>query len=258
MINILTHGINKIKFAVPGEILNLVFKSNLNRRDFNTSIDELIKRSVLIPIVMVDCNIMSGMTTDIPLSSCRVLSSSMTETVIVVDKKLTGGKSVLSALNITIPTDVPYENNDSNPAIRQMANSMLNNAPLAISRMDVVGENIIKISGNLTGIWNAVLTVSLENNIDMSNINIRSADYFAELCEYAIKAYIYNEWIIQLDKGQLYSGHQIGKIGEIIESYSDSHTEYREFLNNTWAKVAYMDDNVRMNKHVNMYFGGAI
>jgi hypothetical protein len=90
----------------------------------------------------------------------------------------------------------------------------------------------------------------------MSHIQMRSYRPFCRLVELAVKAYIYNDQVIEVDIGKIRGGQEIGKFKEIVEEYKDAEEQYQEFLATTWQKVAYMNDNETFNRFVRSLIGG--
>jgi len=95
----------------------------------------------------------------------------------------------------------------------------------------------------------------LANDENMSNIQIRSYPDFFKLVEFAVKSYIYNELIIQVDTAELRYGQAVGAFKDVLTSYSDAESNYQDFLSNTWRKVAFMNDATQMQRLLKLMIG---
>ena len=87
-------------------------------------------------------------------------------------------------------------------------------------------------------------------------MQMRYIRQFSELCVYAVQAYIYNEYIIQMDIGELHGGQNLGKFKEIIESYQDADELYRTFLREKMGKIFVMNDTESYTRFLRGVMGG--
>jgi hypothetical protein len=90
----------------------------------------------------------------------------------------------------------------------------------------------------------------------MSHIQPRSYKAFCKLVEYAVKAFIYNEYIIEVDMGELRGGHNLGKFKDIIEGYSDAEELYSTYLTEKWQKIAFQNDRESLTRFLKLTVGG--
>jgi hypothetical protein len=91
-----------------------------------------------------------------------------------------------------------------------------------------------------------------------ANFNNLDPMYYAEFAELvfrAVKAYIYNNLIIDLDEGQIRAGASLGRIREIIDSYADADQMYMDYLNVDWKKVGMLADQELKRKILKLSLG---
>ena len=62
----------------------------------------------------------------------------------------------------------------------------------------------------------------------LTNLNTTSVQPFADLCVWAVKAYIFNITTVPLDKAYIMNGYQVGQFKTIIDSYADANEKYAE------------------------------
>jgi hypothetical protein len=77
--------------------------------------------------------------------------------------------------------------------------------------------------------WVVVCRVAYDES--MNHLNGSSIDAFAEMCVIATKMFIYNQLIIEIDRGYVEFGMDIVSVRQIIEPWSDLNDLYREKVN---------------------------
>jgi hypothetical protein len=266
--NPITKALDEMMFRIPREILKVVFLEPYQQyRDLPSDIKERIRCLVLQPRVLVDCNLVSGVETRIDLSGLpsETVDDGYT-TVFRIPKSMTDGRSILSVFDVTYGDLYNtqsgygvYSYSRTSPAL-QLANAameaQIRTPHVGTTKVELIGENVVMVQDSIILPNNLYLRCSLENEENLSNIQARSYLVFARLVELAVKAYIYNSYVIKLDIGELRAGVQVGKIKEIIDSYADAEQMYQEHLAEKWAKVAFMNDPESMRRYMSLMIGG--
>jgi hypothetical protein len=124
------------------------------------------------------------------------------------------------------------------------------------SRVQLIAENTILIRDGTAIPQNSFLRCVLANDDNLSNIQLRSYRHFSNLVELAIKSYIYNELVVQIDVGEIRYGQVLGVFKEIVTSYADAEVNYRDYLTETWEKVAFMNDDESHLRYLKLLIGG--
>ena len=261
--NALTYAVNQIKFSIPMDILNIAFAEYNSYNNKMISLDEKIMTAVLRPRVMTDANLVGGIHTLIDLNKCAITYLNNREFIADVPKALTSGKSIITALSLV--SNVVYSQATSYNEMQaplSAATNMMNNLGtenvVQTARLEMIGDNTVLIQDPTIHLVNSTLRCVVENMSNMENINPRSFPAFAKLCILATKAFIYNTTIIKLDKGYIYSGHELGIIKDLIEGYSDSEEMYLEHLTTTWGKVSFMNNSDSMDRYVKSMIANTI
>ena len=122
--------------------------------------------------------------------------------------------------------------------------------------VQLIGENVVMVRDTVLLPANIYLRCLLENDSNMSHIQLKSYRDFSKLVELAVKAYIYNEYVITMDMGELYAGQQLGRFKEIIDNYADAEELYQTFLTERWEKVSLMNDRETWTRHLRLRMGG--
>lgn len=265
--NALRKALDDLKFTIPRSILDTVFvKRHTNSRVVTApSIDDQILNNVIRPRVYIDTNLVGGAEVLVPLTGLQGEEVSLTDMVYRIPKKLTQNRTIMSVLNIT------YVDANSMAAAGQYAScgvsaeqsaaqSLLDAvAPLpmiATGRVTIIGENVVLIRDSIRIPSNSYLRCVVGHDEAMSHIQPRSYKAFCKLVEYAVKSYIYNEYIVEMDMGELRGGHNLGKFKDIIEGYSDAEELYSTYLIEKWAKVSFQNDRESLTRFLKLQVGG--
>lgn len=96
----------------------------------------------------------------------------------------------------------------------------------------------------------------LENDQAINHLKPKSIAFFKQLVLLAVKAYIYNELILEIDQARLVGGHELGKYREIVESYADADEMYNEKLTEIMGVVFFLNDEEQATRHIRLMLGG--
>lgn len=254
-------ALRELSFRVPPQILKIVFSSgrrSWGRQQGTISIEEQIMALVIRPRVMVDTEIASSILTNIPIDKCDQVRVDRNTWTVTVPKSLTDGRSILSVQEIQYAS---YNATTVNPPALQMRSSVYSNAerllaanevpPIASNhRVDIVGENVVLISEVPVLMPNLMLSCLLGTDENLSHLKPKYYNDFARLVEYAVKSYIYNQYVIELDYGEIEGGQAIGRVKEIIESYSDMEELYQTYLEEQWFAKEIANDEASMSRYI--------
>lgn len=262
----LSKCIDEVKFRIPRAILEAVFiKRAQHWRLTPASLDEHILNEVVRPRVLVDCNLVGGTEVFIPLDGVPLERSNDYTTVYRIPKDKTQGRSIMSVLNITFsdPTKVSSygvaagaHNSIMMQAGQAVMDAMGNMPVTSTAYVQLIGENVVMVRDTVVLPANIYLRCLLENDENMSHLQLKSYRDFSKLVEYAVKAYIYNEYVIPMDMGELYGGQALGRFKEIIDSYADAEELYQDFLRDKWQKVSLMNDREQHTRFLRLMMGG--
>lgn len=265
--NVYTKAIDTIKYTVPKAILQLAFKDDLvNWRQAPVSIDHQILEKVIKPRVLVDLNLVGGQTVIINLDGTPAKYTDTHNIVYEISPALTSNREIISILSVSylpysssfnslgygMGTINPTSMSDLMSATQRVADSHSNIPPVSNATADLVGYNtvLIRDQHRVTNAYQ--IRCVLANAENLSNINPRSYLHIAKLCELAVKSYIYNKMIIDMDYTHLVGGQELGKVKEIVESYSDHEQMYQDYLKQVVQKVMFMNDHFTHARFIKM------
>lgn len=264
--NALAKALSDLKFNFNRAILETVFiKRHQNYRVAAVSLDEQILNEVIRPRVYQDANLVGGTEMLVPLNGLVSEEVNTTDMVYRIPKRLTNNRTIMSALNVT------YVDAQSMAAAGNFATcgvsaeqSAAQNLLDAVSplpmistgRISIIGENVIYIKDSIRIPSNSYLRCVVAHDEAMSHLQPRSYRAFSKLVEYAVKAYIFTEYELEMDMGELRGGHSLGKFKEIIERWSDANELYDTYLTEKFMKISMQNDTAQMNRFVRLNTGG--
>lgn len=261
-------ALDEVKFRINKRVLEKVFITRHQtgwRNPQPLSLDEQILREVIRPRVMVDCNLVGGTEAIIDLNGLIADRANDYTSVYRIPKDKTQGRSIQSVLNITFsdPTKASsYGVAAGNQAtsMLQAASSVMNamgSIPItSTARVSLIGENVVMVRDTVVLPANIYLRCILENDEAMSHIQLKSYVHFSNLVTLAVKAYIYNEYIVEMDMGELHGGQSLGVFKTLIEGYADAEELYQTYLLEKWQKVALMNDVESYTRLLRSVIGG--
>lgn len=277
--NAIAYSLGRVKQSIPRQILEAAFISkqlttwSLARK---LNIDQEIINAVIAPRVLIDCNLVGGSQAMIALSGLgqEIVEGGMT--VIHIPKERTQGRSINSALHVAFysaqsvgsylsgqgsgyagyNTYNGQNNNTALMAATQGVMTSFDQMPLiSTSKVQLIAENTILIKDNIILSPGCFLRCILDNDENLNNIQMRSYRLIANLVIMAVKAYIYNELVIDLGQGRLQGGAEIGVFKDIISGYSDADQNYMDYLNDVIEALLYMNDSESYMRLIKLNIG---
>lgn len=257
------YAVNKIKLAIPKEILQKTFIDAVPRfKSIRSavSMDHLIKMKVIRDYVLTDCNLIGANEIDVAIKAnwCQVIDSN--NYIVRVPKSHTQNRTITEVMNATfLPQSgylMPYGTmqavSDTTIATNKLLNNIRNPTITGTIDCEVIGENVVSVVGAGTVPSNMFLTIMVEHDDNMSQLRKQAYPYFAELCIRATKAYIWANKIVEMDKAEIEGGYTLNRYTSIVEGYEDAYEEYQEYFNEKWKKVSFMADPRRNEKYLRM------
>lgn len=254
----LSKSLDECKFRLPKPILDAVFiQRDVRYRQLPASIDEHILNEVIRPRVLVDCNLAGGAEVVISLDGVPV---TMTEdygvaspftTVYRIPKSRTQGRSIMSVLNIMFSNSPMTTNgnamaNNQNSSMLQAGSAVFDamaSIPVtSTAKIQLIGENVVMVRDSIVMPNNCYLRCVVANDENMSHLPLKAYRQFSELVVLAVKAYVYNSYVIAMGLGELFGGQNLGVFKDIIDGYADSDELYRTYLEEKMTKVLFMSD----------------
>lgn len=264
--NVLRKAVDDLKFYIPRPILETVFvKRAASWRAQSPSLDDQVLNQVIRPRVYTDCNLVGGHEIMVSLLGLEAEQFDQNTTIYTIPKERTQNRTIMSVLNITFvdPSAVVSTGAYSQcgvtaigTASQALMDSMAPIPAISTATVNLIGENTVMVRDITRVPSNSYLRCIVSHDEAMSHLQPRSYKAFCKLVEYAVKAYIYNEYIIEMDMAELRGGHNLGKFKDIIEEYADANELYDTYLREKWQKISEMNDREGTARYIKMIVGG--
>jgi hypothetical protein len=264
--NIITKAINDLKYKIPGQVLRIAFTEQDSWRSAPISIDEQIRSKVINSRVLVDANMIGGQTVIISLEGLQAKYIDTYTVMYEIPMHLTNYRTIMSVLSISyllystsfnalgsgMGVVNPNSMSDIMSAGQRVADSMSNIPPISNANVELVGHNTILLRDQLRTTNAYQLRCVVANEDDLSNISPRSFLAFSKLVELAVKSYIYNKLIIDIDMAYLVGGQELGAIKTYVEGLSDAEEMYVTHLNEVWSIASFCNDQSQFHRFIKL------
>lgn len=270
------NAIRDLKFTIPRALLDKAFVNRFSgwRQQTQVDLDSQLLNLVIKPRVLVDCDLVGGTQITVPLEGLDFQITETGTTVVRIPKSRTDGRSIVSVLHVSYMSSTnvaaiattygstgtqsynPTENSALMGATAALMNSHDKIPITSTANVRLIAENVVMFRDVFTPSANAFLRCVVANDENLNNIQIRSYPHFAKLVGFAVKSYIYNTLIIEIDQAELQGGAALGMFKTILEGYSDSEQNYQDFLSETWQRVAFMNDQETHHRYLKLLTGG--
>ena len=264
--NLIQKALDECRFNIPREVMELAFlQTGSYDRRIPISLDTRIREKVIDQRVIPDCNLVGGSQVLIPLQGIDPeYVDAPFSAVYRIPKSLTQGRTITTALSVSYGDALtmggqyvgPEQWNPMLDAGNQMLRASSPVPPVSTAQLELIGENTIFLRDTVSIPSILYLRCIVENAQEMNNIKPASYHAFCKLVVLGVKAFIYNELNIKLDLGQLQGGMNVGRIREVVDSYSDSNELYETHLSEVWRKTAFLNDPETHRRHTRMIVGG--
>lgn len=247
------NALRDVHFAIPRRILDtafILYGQGVN--NYQVNIDSVIRDQVIISRVMKDCNLVGGTEINVDIIDCEVLEQDDYKAVIRIPKSKTNGRLVVSVTSLTErQTDIGSNMDTFQSTMSLQANPLPNLDFQYTSQIRIMGDNLVFVENIQPQVFDMAFKCLVENDKNFTNLPAQAYPQFSKLVELAVKAYIYNKLLIEMDEGYVQGGANIGALKNIVESYADANQMYNEYLEQTWTKVAFMTDQSRYGNFLN-------
>lgn len=263
----------EIKNRIPIPVLQRAF-GDVQRRfsSVPVDLDSMIMQNVIKSRVMMHCNIIGGTQVMINLSGYPRQVPDERSSLYHVPPEALQGREIVSPQSVSYGYGYSIAYSNYNPYFDQMQSAGCGNAGILTAanqiysamanlpivetaRVTLIGTNQVLIQDQVRIPDRVYLRAMLTHDSQMANIQSASWGRFAQLCVLATKAYIYNHMVINLNRGAIEGGFDLGVIKEIIDGYADADELFLTYLEETWFKTSRMNDHETHLRHVRNLMG---
>lgn len=267
------------RFKIPPQILEIAFKEQVNSLNVTAprSLTERIMEKVIRPIVLKDLKNISGKHIVLQLTDRDIIhrTQGLNGGQIVtyyIKPAAIENREIVSALSVsytpymlTASKDMAasassfYNNyNDMSATSLRLMESATNIPIVSTAVVELVGTHTVVVRNTMHEARLYDLRCVVSGDDDINNFIARTSKDIRLLCEYAIKAYIHNNMLVDLDMGFLNGGREMPAIKNIVDGWSDMSEMYETYLRETMGRVAWQVDQTRMNRFIAIQMNASI
>lgn len=241
---------------IPRQILEVGFRDNWLDQYAPVTLENKILNWVIKDRVIRDMDLVHGEELIIDLSNADVRLSDNYARIYNIPPELTNNREIMSVISVAYR---PYGQlngyggasnlaagimmgNDISTAAAQVMSSVSSIPNMSTSRVDLVGYNIVRVTDQQRMQMACLLRCYVTNENYLNNIVPRAYYKFAELCILAVKAFLYNHMIVTMGDHFLQRGQELGIFKEVVSGWSEAAQQYKDYLKDEWAVVAYTMD----------------
>jgi hypothetical protein len=263
----------EIRNNIPPEVLQRAF-GDAGRRfsAVPVDIDSIITQNVIKSRVMAHANLIGGTQVMINLSGYPRQVPDERSSLYHVPPEALQGREIVSPHSVSYGYGYSIAYSNYNPyfdqmqsagcgnagiltAANQLYSAMANLPIVETARVTLIGTNQVLIQDQVRIPDRVYLRATLTHDAQMANIQSASWGTFAKLCVYATKAWIYNYYLVPLNRGAIEGGFELGVIKDVIDGYSDANELFLTYLEETWNKTSRMNDHETHLRHVRNLMG---
>lgn len=265
----------EVRNSIPPHILSLVFNPvGRQYAHHQGAVEAAIRDKVIEGRVRAYVDSKGPTEVEIPLSGLQPDFLDRFNQVWYIPKERTQGRRITSALAISYGQmgiggvgmssgmQNPFNTGGGcgySPMMDTAAGIMHSHAPIPIVQsafLSIIGENVVLVSDYMPLGRDLWLRCLLSSDSEFSFLRPQSYPVFAKMVVLATKAFIYNNFIIEMDRGVLSGGQELGAIRNIVEEYRDANELFLEMTSERLGRVISMNDPRRVQRHVKRITGG--
>ena len=113
---------------------------------------------------------------------------------------------------------------------REMLESHTLSRQIPMPTVELCGQNMLRLTRAPTIHLEYIVDARIGYTDDMFNLHSSSIRPFAMMCLEKAKMLIWNKLIVQIDRGYVEGGFDIGVVKDIVDKYEDAWERYEEQL----------------------------
>tara|TARA_B100000929_G_scaffold100901_1_gene79646 strand:+ start:8707 stop:9516 length:810 start_codon:yes stop_codon:yes gene_type:complete len=266
--NPIVKALSELKFRIPKPILEKAFVPKRTWGGIHhrtpVSLDYRIREAVIDARVLVDCNLVGGTEVTVPLRDVAPNYLPDYKVVWDIPYTLTQNRKISRVYSLVygeggVPTHTNLYNSGGSVYEDAASGLLASHMPIpnvSNAEIQLIGENTVLAHMHIPPSPNLYLRCVLENDGELNNLPPTSVHHFCKLVEYAVKSYVYNNLIIEMDRGEISGGADLGRFTSLVEDYSDAEELYQEYFQEKWRKIAIFSDDKARKRHLKYVTGG--
>lgn len=242
--NVIDYCLRRIRRKIPEPILRLAFiPDNLRRLGIASGLDDQIMNEVMSEHVIPEIT-KFGEFAEVDLQGLPYENDTEDyySRIYHIDEFKTGGREIIGAYlavtpvagqAYTLPPAGSYLDGATTGILastQQVVDSQSALPRISSPEVRVLGPNTVKIKDPGMFVYATKLMAKLALSDELNEIKPDFYPRVAELAVFAVKGYIYNKLIFDMDAGKLENGMEFGAFKNVIEGYSDANDSFDDML----------------------------
>lgn len=271
--NAIEYALHAIRAEIPEQILIEAVNISLpESMVYQTTTDEKIISNIIRGIVLVRTNTVGGIDDNIDMTGLQPKRDYFNNLVWHIPMERTGYREIINPLGIGtgfigLPPQgagvsggigagfvginatgsggdcCPGVNNYATQVGDRMMSSRKGHNSDYMTNVKLIGPNTVQLmGGNLFLNQRLVLRATLAHDDKLNDLQPRTYKDLGVLSVLAAKMYIYNNLIIQLGRGRLEGGQDLGIFADIVRSYETAAEDFNTYIREQWGGVLFMND----------------
>lgn len=242
--NVIDYCLRRIRQRIPEPILRIAFiPDELRRAGVASGVDNEITRLVIDEYVVPEISRM-GQYAEVDLQGLPYENDQADyySRVYFIDDFKTGGREIIGGYlavtpvagqAYTLPPAGSYLDGATsgiNASTQQVVDSQSALPRISSAEVRVLGPNTVKIKDPGMFVYATKLMAKLSMSDELNEIKVDFFPLIADLAVFAVKNYVYNKLIFDMDAGKLENGMEFGAFRNEIEKYSDAGDSFNDML----------------------------
>ena len=239
-------ALTRIKHNIPEEILTEAFKvSDDKYLQVPIPIFEKIKKYVIRDRVLLDCDLVGGDPTKIPIvinyyeQTKEYYQNGIfiapQYAVYRIPPEARNNLPIADVMGLSLDAGTGnFSSGGGGASVWGFSEQVLSSRTLSNATImpipRLLSFDLVKITPAQMAHTDFVLECRLSYGEDFQNMNSSAIDPWAELCVWATKAYVYNRLKIRIDRAYITGGSDLPTMKEIVDGYADANERYKELL----------------------------
>ena len=253
--NAIEHAKSSIVDEIDDDILTFCFKTGYSNEIIGAM--SVLENRIIRNIVIKELNLLDGEEKRIPFSACKLLVAANGVWLIEIPANVLNNRPIITVDNIMSGGVGQARMNRVGglPGVAiNMLNSNMSTDMYSNCKIEVMNNNIVKISEVSYMEPNAILSVRVHANPNLSNLPATTHVDFAELCLYATQKWIYAKKRKDINMAVLKGGVELSIIKEIVDEWSEAKELYKE-KRTQFIAIMNMSDKRFMNEQIGLGVG---
>lgn len=269
------NALRRVHMTIPQEVLEVTFEASKRNR----TLDYCIHNDVIEEHVLGDCNLVAGKMTTIPLTGDMVEETNMSNAYVDprtymyiiyrIPEEARQGQGIARCISVDYASatymggpafaGVHTHRSSCGPTLQRLACSNLQNAaggggPMSKPIPEKIGPDLIRLVPSATSTipgYEWMLTCRLEYDTELTGLENAALLPFAQLVTAAVKYHVYNTLNLKIDKFYTSGGMEMGRMRDIVDSYSDQFDVYEDLLQKFRGGATVLDPKSKMRYFLN-------